>query len=617
MYKTTFFTKTPNIFRTFSSLSNLKSCITSLQSYANQTNLHQGKKLHSHMIINGFLNSPLTITSLINMYSKCNNIHDAFLVFNSLSDPNVFAYNAIIAGFIFNDMPKHALKVYEQMRVDGVFMDKYTFPCVVKACSGCQDAVGLKKVHGLVFKVGLDHDLFVGSAVVHGYLRFELVVDAHQVFDEMPDRDVVLWNAMINGYSQIGEFRNALQCLRKLRADGSVPSRFTVTGILSVITVKGDLYNGKSVHGFVIKMGYFSGVAVCNALIVMYGKCKCFVDALGIFELMAVKDIYSWNSIIGVHQQSGDHDGTLKLFDQMLKDKAFRPDLVTVTIVLPACSHLAALRRGKEIHAYMITNGLGKEDGEDRFDDTYINNAILDMYGKCGCMREARLVFDHMRVKDSASWNIMIMGYAMHGFGNEALCLFNEMREKRLTVDEVTFVGVLSACNHAGLVKEGEEFLSQMKSTCNVSPTVEHYTCVIDMFGRAGLLNEAYGLLSEMPVEANSVVWRAFLATCRLHGDVNLAKIAARKVVDLEPEHCGSYVLMSNVYWTLGRYEEVSDVRLNMRQQNVKKTPGCSWIEFGDGVHVFGTGDRTHPDEESIYGELSSLYMSMGLCHMT
>ncbi|KAL8191544.1 hypothetical protein R6Q57_028275 [Mikania cordata] len=618
MYKT--LVKTPNSFRRFSSLPNLTACITSLQFCANHNNLQQGKKLHSYMLINGFLSSPLTITSLINMYSKCNLISDAFSVFNSsssTSEPNVFAYNAIIAGCIFNDMPKPTLQVYKNMRVAGVMMDKFTFPCVVKAFSDCGDIAGLKNVHGLVFKFGLDHDLFVGSAFVHGYLKFEVVMDAHQVFDEMPDRDIVLWNAMINGYTQIGAFDNALNCLKKLRAYGNVPSRFTVTGILSVLTLKGDLYNGKAMHGFVITMGYFSGIAVCNALIDMYGKCKGFLDALDIFELMQFKDIYSWNSIIGVHQQCGDHEGTIRLFDRMLRDKVFSPDLVTVTTVLPACSHLAELRHGKEIHAYMITKGLGKDDGEngkDRTDDTHIKNAIMDMYGKCGCMREAHLVFDHMSSKDSASWNIMIMGYAMHGFGNEALRLFHKMCEIGIIPDEVTFIGVLSACNHAGLVKEGLAFLSEMKSKYKISPTVEHYTCVIDMFGRAGLLNKAYELLSELPIEANSVVWRAFLAACHLHGDANLAKVAARKVVDLEPEHCGSYVLMSNVYGTLGRYEEVSDVRLNMRQQNVRKTPGCSWIEFGDGVHVFGTGDQTHTDEESIYGELSSLYRTMGLC---
>ncbi|KVE08300.1 Pentatricopeptide repeat-containing protein, partial [Cynara cardunculus var. scolymus] len=213
----------------------------------------------------------------------------------------------------------------------------------------------------------------------------------------MPDRDVFLWNAVINCYAQIGEFHNALECLQRLRVEGNVPSRFTMTGILSVLTLKGNLHNEKAVHGLVI--GYFSGVAVCNALIDMYEKCKSFLDALDIFELMPIKDIYSWNSITGVHQQY-----------------VFRPNIVTVTTVLLACSHLAALRHGKEIHGYMITKGLGK-DG----DDTYINNVVMDMCDKCGSMRKAQLVFDHMTIKDSASWNIMIMGYAMHRFGHEAL----------------------------------------------------------------------------------------------------------------------------------------------------------------------------------------------------
>ncbi|GJR20646.1 pentatricopeptide repeat-containing protein [Tanacetum coccineum] len=569
------------------------------------------------MIINGLLTSPLSVTSLINMYSKCNHIFDAYSVFNMSNEPNVFAYNAIIAGFIYNDMFKPAIRVYGNMRGDGVMVDRYTVPCVVKAFSGTGDVFGLKRVHGLVFKVGVNGDMFVGSSFVHGYLKFGMVEEGYTVFEEMPERDVVLWNAMINGYAQISEVDNALECFRKLRGDGCVMSRFTVTGVLPVLTLKGGVWNGRGVNGLVTTMWYFSGVAVCNALIDMYGKCKCFSDAMDIFEGMVIKDIYSWNSIIGVHQQSGDHDGTLKLFNWMLRDGSYCPDLVTVTTVLPACSHLAALRHGKEIHGYMITKGLSNHNSEDRADDTYINNAVMDMYGKCGSMKEARLVFDHMSTKDSASWNIMIMGYAMQGFGNEALDVFRKMCETHATPDEVTFVGVLSACSHSGLVKKGQELLSQMTSKYKITPTVEHYTCVIDMLGRAGLLKEAYGLISEMPIEANSVMWRAFLAACRVHGNGKLAEIAVRKVVELEPEHCGSYVLMSNVYGATGRYEEVFDVRDNMRQQNVKKILGCSWIEFKDGVHVFGTGDRAHPAEELIYNELHSLYMTMGLSQTT
>ncbi|XP_028052791.1 pentatricopeptide repeat-containing protein At3g14730-like [Camellia sinensis] len=410
---------------------------------------------------------------------------------------------------------------------------------------------------------------------------------------------------MINGFAQIGQLGRALEACKKMVEEGVVLSNFTVTGILSIFSMMGDLNNGRAIHGFAMKMGYDSGIAVLNALIDLYGKCKWVEDALKIFEMMPEKDIFSWNSILCVQEQFGDHGGTLRFFDRMLR-AGVKPDLVTVTTVLPACTHLAALMHGREIHGYMIINELEK-DGDDKDDDVYVKNAVMDMYVKCGSMREARLVFDMMNYKDVASWNIMIMGYGMHGFGGEALDMFYGMCEAQLRPDEVTFVGVLSACSHVGLVSQGQEFLVQMQSQYGVVPTIEHYTCVIDMLGRAGQLEEAYELVSAMPIEANPVVWRSFLAACRLHGNATLAEVAAQQVCELEPEHSGSYVLMSNIYGAVGRYEEVSEVRYTMKQQNVKKAPGCSWIELSDGVHIFVTGDRTHPEDYLIYARLNSL----------
>ncbi|XP_059665193.1 pentatricopeptide repeat-containing protein At3g14730-like [Cornus florida] len=600
------FSSTSSTAQASSCLADLRTCIASLQACAHHRNLTTGKKLHSYLFINGFHSSPFSITSLINMYSKCNRIAEALLVFDSSThDHNVFAYNAIIAGFIANELPKPAIEFYCRLRCTGAVPDKFTFPCVVRACSDVLDVLGVRKIHGLLFKLGLDFDLFIGSALVHAYLKFGFMEEAVEVFEELPVRDVVLWNAMINGYAQMGQFDMALEVFRRMGEERIVPSRFTVTGVLSVFAMMEDLNNGKAVHGLVVKRGYHSGIAVSNALIDMYGKCKFVEDALGIFDTMVEKDIFSWNSIICVHEQFGDHDGTLKLFVRMLRS-GFQPDLVTVTTILPACSHLATLMQGKEIHGYMIINGLGK-DG----DDVYVNNAVLDMYAKCGSMREAHLVFDRMGYKDAASWNIMIMGYGMHGFGIEALDMFCRMIEVELKPDEVTFVGVLSACNHAGFVSQGRDFLAQMPLKYGVVPTIEHYTCVIDMLGRAGLVEEAYELVSTMPIDANPVVWRAVLAACRLHRNESLAKVAAERLFELEPEHCGSFVLMSNVYGAGGKYEEVSEVRHIMRQRNVRKTPGCSWIELSNGVHVFVTGDRTHPDDCFIYAELNSLTASL------
>ncbi|KAG8372103.1 hypothetical protein BUALT_Bualt12G0031700 [Buddleja alternifolia] len=565
--------------------------------------------MHSLMLVNGHLSSPLSATSLINMYSKCNSIADAISVFNASTHVhNVFVYNSVIAGLTVNDLPIEAFEFYRKMRFFGVAPDKFTFPCVIKACSNIVD---LRNVHGLLFKFRLWFDLFIGSALVHCYLKFELLDDALEVFERLPRKDdIVLWNAMINGYVQIGEFDKALVIFKRMGDSGLSPNRFTVTGVLSALALAGDIYNGKLIHAFAIKMGYDSGVAVLNALIDMYGKCRQVEDAVLIFENMIEKDMYSWNSIISVLEQSGDHDGTLRLLKGMLSC-GVQPDLVTVTVALPACSHLAALMHGREIHAYMIINGLEKRG------NTYTDNAIMDMYAKCGSMREARLVFEGIKVKDVASWNIMVMGYGMHGFGNEAFDFFTRMCDNGLRPDEVSFVGVLAACSHAGFITRGRELLSKMESLYSVTPAIEHYACVIDMLGRAGQVEEAFELISNMPIKPNQVVWRSFLAACRLHGNADLAEVAAQRVLELEPEHCGNYVLMSNIYGAAGRYEEVAELRHTMRQQDVKKSPGCSWIELSDGVHVFLNGDRSHPEEYFVYDGLDSLTGCLHECGYT
>lgn len=537
------------------------------------------------------------------MYSKCSSISDAISVFNSSTDVhNVFVYNSVIAGLTANDLPFEAFEFYRKMRSFGVEPDKFTFPCAIKACS---DVAELRNIHGLLFKFVLNFDLFIGSALVHCYLKFKLMDDALQVFERLPVKDdIVLWNAMVNGYVQIGQFGKALAIFRRMVETGLVPNKFAVTGVLSALALAAEAYNGRMVHAFSIKMGYDMGIEVLNALIDMYGKCRQLEDALVVFENMIEKDMYSWNSIISVHEQCGDHDGTLRLLRGMLSS-GFRPDMVTFTAALPACSHLSALMRGKEIHGYMIVNGL------DKLGSTYTANAVMGMYAKCGSMREARMVFDETKVKDVASWNIMVMGYGMHGFGDEALNMFSRMCEGGLKPDAVSFVGVLAACSHAGFLSRGQEILAEMQPGYGVTPDIEHYACVIDMLGRAGKLEEAFEVMSRMPIEPNHVVWRSFLAACQLHGNADLAGVAAQRVLELEPTHCGNYVLMSNVFGAAGRYAEVAELRHMMRQTDVKKSPGCSWIELSDGMRVFLKGDRSYPEEHFVYDELDSLTLCL------
>ena len=270
-------------------------------------------------------------------------------------------------------------------------------------------------------------------------------------------------------------------------------------------------------------------------------------------------------------------------------------------------SHTAALVCGREIHSFLIASGLLLRHSG----DVFLHNAVMDMYAKCGSLDEAVAVFEGILAKDVASWNIIIGGYAAHGRGQEALQLFSKMHEEGaasvVAPDEVTFVAVLSACSHSGLVEEGRELLRQMKPKFGVRPTVEHYACVVDMLGRAGLLAEAHEVANSMPAGPSPVVWRAYLAACRVHGAMERVTVEAERTLEMETGHCGSYVLLSNAYSSVGRHDEVSAIRSSMIGQRVRKTPGCSWIELGMELHAFVTGDRTHATSIEIYKVLAAI----------
>ncbi|CAA7024967.1 unnamed protein product [Microthlaspi erraticum] len=597
---------------------NVATCIATLQRCAQRNDAVSGQQVHGFMVRKGFLDdSPRAVTSLVNMYAKCGLMRHAISVTGGSEDHerDVFGYNAIISGFVINGSPLDAMETYREMRAKGIFPDKYTFPSLLKG-SHVMEASDVTKIHGLAFKLGFDSDCYVGSALVNSYLKFRLMEDAQKVFDEMPERDdSVLWNALVIGYSQNFRFEDALKVFVKMREEGVSLTRHTVTGVLSAFTVLADLDNGRSIHGLAVKTGSDSDIVVSNALIDMYGKSKCLEEAISIFEAMdeRERDLFTWNSVLCVHDYCGDHDGALALFQKMLRSGRIRPDLVTLTTVLPTCGRLAALQQGREIHGYMIVNGLLNRNNSN---DEFINNSLMDMYAKCGDLRDAQTVFDSMRSKDSASWNIMINGYGVQSCGELAWDMFSTMCKAGVKPDEITFVGLLQACNHSGFVSQGRKFLEEMERVYKIVPTSDHYTCVIDMLGRAGKLEEAYELAVAMPVEDSPVVWRSILSSCRLHGNTELAQVAGKRLYELEPEHCGGYVLMSNLYVEAGRYEQVSELRDAMRQQNVKKTPGSSWIEIKNDLHVFFTDDKTHPEYESILACLSPLtHHIMSICH--
>ncbi|RWV87572.1 hypothetical protein GW17_00050424 [Ensete ventricosum] len=578
--------------------------VSHLQLCAARRHLPRARELHARLLATGLHASPFAISALISLYAKCARPADALSVF--LSAPahpsNLFVWNAAIAGLASNGLPADALRLFRRLSTEsGLSPDEFTFPCAIRACSDLCASDEVRKIHAALFKAGFDAEVFAASALIRAYLNMGLADEAVKVFDELHYRDVVLWNAMVNGFAQLGQFARSMDYFRQMMSEGMVPSKFTVTGVLSVFTARADLGNGRKIHAFVIKMGLDDEIAVSNSLIDLYGKCHALEEAEEIFESMQERDTYSWNSMMSAYQYSAHHAGTLQLFRRM-RCNGMMPDVITIAAVLPSCSQVAVLRFGREIHGFTITSGMrGVKD------DVFVDNALMDMYAKCGALEEARLLFDGMPSRDVASWNIMIDAYGAHGRGAEAVELFEQMVAVGLAPDEVTFVGVLSACSHAGLVEAGKHLLQRMEAEFGLSPSMEHYACVADMLGRAGLLEEAKRV-AEKAGAGGAGVWRAYLAACRMHGKSAQASEAAERLAEMEPQGSGSYVLLASTYGGAGKYSELAEVRNQMRRKGVRKAPGCSWVEVGGArMHAFVAGDQEHPEAAEIYTALHGL----------
>lgn len=408
-----------------------------------------------------------------------------------------------------------------------------------------------------------------------------------------------MWNTLIMAFARSFERREeAIQLYYRLLEEGTVmPDKHTFPFVLKACAYLYALFEGRQVHAQVLKLGYDSDVYVNNSLIHLYGTCDCLDIALKIFERMPERNVVSWNVIIDAHVLLGEFDIALKLFREM--QNIFVPDGYTMQSVVSACAGLGAVSLGMWAHAWVL-----RKCGADMVGDVLVNNCLVDMYCKCGSEEIARQVFERMPIRDANSWNLMILGLAMHGKSEAALEYFVRMvRRERLVPDSITFVGVLSACNHRGLVREGQKYFDMMITEYKIEPRLEHYGCLVDLLARAGLIDEALSLVSNMPIKPDVVIWRSLLdACCKNNAGVELSEEMASQVLESGGDHCsGVYVLLSRVYASARRWDDVGLVRKLMTDKGVAKEPGCSSIEIDGTSHEFFAGDTSHPQREEIY----------------
>ncbi|KAJ4958311.1 hypothetical protein NE237_025422 [Protea cynaroides] len=562
------------------------------------------KQIHASLSIIGFIReNPHLSAQIIIKYSLFNDWGSARFLFDEISETKSFLWNTMIRAYTNGDHFTEALELYSLMRNMGIGPNNYTFPFVLKSCALKSLSLEGRLVHADAIKTGFESDLYFKAALVDMYAKCGETDDGRRVFDTMLNRDLVCWTAMITAYEQSERPDESLILFREMQEEGLAPDSVTVVSVASAVSQLGHARRAQSVHAHVVRKGFLEDMFVGNSIIAMYARCDHVEEARLVFDLMEERDGISWNSMISGYTQNGRASEALLLFDQM-QVSGVKPNIVTALVAVSACSYLGSLRLGRKLHGFIINRRMAI--------NATLWNAIIDMYAKCGDLDTAIHMFNNSSSsqRNVSSWNAMIAGYGMHGYGKEALDLYLQMLEEGIQPSHITFTSILSACSHAGLVNEGRKCFEDMK-IFSVTPEVKHYTCMVDMLGRAGLLQEALGLIKEMPLEPNDGVWGALLLACRIHGNAELGELAAKNLFHLEPDHSGYYVLMSNIYAASSKWQEVGKLRQDMKDKGLRKPAAFSVIEFGGEVHGFHTADQSHPQFWEVYRKVEHLMVEM------
>ena len=573
-----------------------------LQRCFKQKDLVSAKQVHDCIRKSAMEQNIYVANNLMRVYIRCGRLQDARRVFDKLVKKSVFSWTIMMGGYAQHDHAEDAMEVFNQMRQEGAQPDEITYLSILKACASPVGSKWGKEVHAHIRNGGFESDVRVGTALLKMYAKSGRIDDARQVFDRMVERDVVTWTVMIGGLAEQGFGHEAFSVFLQMQRGGYVPDAITYVSILSACSSPGALDWVKEVHSHVLRAGLESDVRVGNALVHMYAKSGSIDDARLVFDRIVERDVITWNVMIGGLAQQGFGHEAFSLFLQMERG-GFVPDAITYVSILSAFASAGAVELVKEVHSHALRAGLES--------DLRVGTALVDMYAKSGSIDDARLVFDRMVERDVVTWTVMIGGLAQHGCGQEALLLFGQMIAEGVRPNGVTFVATLSACSHVGLVDKGRHQFLAMTQNYGIKPTIEHYTCMVDLLGRAGHLEEAKLFILNMPLEPDGATWGALLGACRTYGNVELAEFAAKERLKLEPKSAATYVLLSNIYAGAGKWGQVSSLRTMMQGKGLHKEPGRSWIEVDNQIHRFVVGDTSHPESKEIHAELNILTEKM------
>lgn len=588
-----------------------------LRLHGKNKSLLSGKLLHAFIISSSYEHNTLLANCLIGMYSACGSLPDAQSTFNFLFSPNVFSWNLLLHAYgqhaslvaaralfekiphpdvcswntliklvsqhgclddtinVFARMPhrnivswnamisasarpikrcQDALFYFSQMQLEGIFPDKFTFVSVIDACTALRSLDMGKIIHLFIMSIGLEQDSMVGTALIFMYDKCGITSDATSVFERMPCADAIAWTAMIAAFSHNEQGTEALNLFYSMLQKGMKPDKITYVCALDACASLSTLQEGKEIHSAVVQLGLDKNPVIGTALVKMYGRGASLCDASSIFNKLYCHDAIPWTVMIGALTENQEHERALCLFYQM-HSKGFTPDEITFICVLEACAGLASLEVGHAIYGVILDKALEQ--------DVIVGNNLVNMYGKCGCVLDSRKVFDKMSSRNILTWNIMLGACALNGHYMEAIQIFDMMTKERREMDEITYLCILTACSHGGLVEFGRYIFASIDLCHGVNYTREHYVCAIDLLGRAGHLEEAEVLIQTTPFANFAIIWLCLLGACKTHGDVERGARAAEWCFNLDPADAAPCIALLNIYSEAGKWEDVESDELN------------------------------------------------------
>ncbi|KAM7269543.1 hypothetical protein ACFE04_025040 [Oxalis oulophora] len=548
------------------------------------------------------------LQTLFNSYTKLSHSHNypypTFVVVNAISHKqnpsqqitipisDTFAWNNLIQTHLTNQDPLSVLFTYKEMLSLGAYPDNYTLPRLLSASSLYKDFNFGTQLHCHCLKFGFSSDKYVITALIHFYGRFGCIHSAKTVFDNCcfgNGKNLVTWTVLASLYLE--DNRPDLVIAMFDEMGGVRMDSLALSTVVRAIGMLKSLSLGKMVHGIARKCGLEFDVLVSNSLLKMYVDCGSIEDAQRMFENMPTKDVISWNELIRAYVKNGGFNESLKLFRHKVNG-GYKPDSVSISTILPACARMTAYKNGKEIHGYLLRNGVDF--------NLKVKNAIMDMYVKAGCIESAAKVFAEMNERDIISWTVMIMGYSLHGQGEVGLDLFRKIEnDSSLVIDDFAYYSVLHACCTARMAEEGRFYFEKINR-----PGVAHCALLVALLARAGLFDEARVFVKERGLEKEAEVLRALLDGCRIHRESLIAKQVTEELCNLEPLSAENYVLLTNWYADHAKWQMADKCREILKNMRLQPRKAYSWIEFRNKVHVFGTGDVSHPRSERIYREL-------------